>query len=110
MPEWIKAIIDFFRGKASDREEKLWQEADWLRKAYQDLMSDRNKIAMEIRQDLEQQLQVLRDEVGELKAALERERMDHRECRRRLSKNEDEISNLKAQVQVLMQRSQDGGS
>lgn len=117
MPEWLRAIIGFLRGRGDLRAdyEELNRENAQIRGAYRELMADRNKIALEIRQELQEQIETLRDEIGGLKAALERERQDHAECRRRLAKNEDEISQLKGQVFVLMQKERtreqaDGGS
>ncbi len=111
MPVWIKAIISFLRGAGAGREDKLWKEADDLREAYRDLMADYQKLSQDMRLELTAQLDELRNEIETLRAALEREKTEHQECRRRLSRNEDEISTLKGQVKVLMERTQsDAGS
>ena len=110
MPEWLKAIIDFFRGDRGAREKELWMEADGLRKAYRELLDDRNKLSQEIRQELTQQLDELRNEIESLRSALERERVEHQECRRQLKLHAEQIDQLKGQVTVLLQRTSDGGS
>lgn len=114
-PEWILRLCSALLGRTSaaqgrrDRANErksdcLFKEASAIRESYRQLMADYIKMSTEMRQDYNQQFEVLRDEISGLKAALERERNEHAECRRKLVKHEAELATLKGQVKVLMQQ------
>jgi len=115
MPEWILRIIAALLGRKSAAQDRLddanerhssalRKEADAIREAYRVLMADHIAMANEMRQDFTQQLELLREEVASLASALEKERHEHKECRRRLAELEAAIKTLKGQVEVIKQQ------
>lgn len=114
MVEWILRIIGALFGRESaaqqrreaiheSRETHARENFDSLTHAYNDLMANYMKMNQELRQDLEN----LRNEVVSLAAELERERTEHKECRRELSILRAEMDTIKGQVAVLRQHQTD---
>jgi chromosome segregation ATPase len=92
-------------GSAKDIEHKaLRDERDSLRTDLKEIMHAYQRL----NQDLQQQIEVLREEVEALADDLRKERKAHADCQVKLKQHEDEIYTLKVQVRELM-RDRDNG-
>jgi chromosome segregation ATPase len=118
MLEWILRLVSAILGRESAAQQRKDDEQHHrdvdtrenfktLKDAYNDLMKNYQVMAQELRKDIE----TLRDEVASLASALERERTEHKECRRQLAVLTAEIKQLKGRVDVMQQKGgEDGGS
>jgi septal ring factor EnvC (AmiA/AmiB activator) len=114
MLEWLWRLISALLGRESAAQiaaqakhnkyaDDAREDFATLKDAYNDLMTHYQIMAQELRAEIE----TLRNEVASVVAQLERERVDHKECRAQLAAMKAELKQLKGRVDVIQEKQSD---